>query len=123
MTSNIGSQMILNLNKGGGLGLGRIMARKNEDKIREKLWTLLREQFKPEFLNRIDETIIFHSLSEKQIEKIVDLQILKVEDRLKRKRKITLDIDSAVRKHLAKTGYDPDFGARQQTGYPKRTFG
>ena len=71
----------------------------------------LREQFKPEFLNRIDETIIFHSLGEKQIEKIVDLQILKVEDRLKEK-KITLDIDSSVRKHLAKTGYDPDFGAR-----------
>ena len=49
------------------------MARKNEDKIREKIMDALREQFKPEFLNRIDETIIFHSLSEKQIEKIVDL--------------------------------------------------
>ncbi|MEK7213433.1 MAG: AAA family ATPase, partial [Patescibacteria group bacterium] len=87
MTSNIGSQMILNLNKGGGLGFGPDHGqKKNEDKIREKIMDALREQFKPEFLNRIDETIIFHSLSEKQIEKIVDLQILKVEDRLKEKK-------------------------------------
>jgi ATP-dependent Clp protease ATP-binding subunit ClpB len=71
----------------------------------------LRDYFKPEFLNRLDEIVIFHSLTEKQIETIVDLQLEKVIKRLAEK-KISLDIAPEVKKHLADTGYDPNYGAR-----------
>ena len=64
-----------------------------------------------EFLNRIDETIIFHSLGEEEIEKIIDLQLEKTQKRLAEKR-ITLLVDDKAKKFLAKEGYDPDFGAR-----------
>ncbi|PIT88773.1 MAG: ATP-dependent chaperone ClpB [Candidatus Magasanikbacteria bacterium CG10_big_fil_rev_8_21_14_0_10_36_32] len=113
MTSNIGSQMILNLKRGAELGFGdgNKKIKNQEDKIKEKILEELHNHFRPEFLNRLDETIIFHSLTEKQIEKIVDLQLIQVQNRLT-ERKITLDIDEAVRKHIAKEGYDPTFGAR-----------
>ena len=112
MTSNIGSQMILNLKKSGELGFGDGGGRKtNDDKIKSKIMGALHEHFKPEFLNRVDEIITFHSLSEKQIEKIVDLQLALVAQRLLEK-KITLEVSEAVKKHLAKEGYDPEYGAR-----------
>jgi len=113
MTSNIGSQMILDMNKHGEFGFDTNEKKKNtgEDKMREKIMGTMREHFKPEFLNRLDEIIIFHMLAEKQIEKIVDLQLDKVRSRLTEK-KITLDIDDSVKKYLAKEGYDPNFGAR-----------
>ena len=71
----------------------------------------LREKFKPEFLNRVDEIIIFRSLNEKQIEKIVDLQLAHIQKRLEEK-KITLDVDPAAKKLLAKEGFNPEYGAR-----------
>lgn len=113
MTSNIGSQMILDSYKRGEFGFkpGSMSNKKQEQEIREKIMGSLHEHFKPEFLNRIDEIIIFHSLGEKQIEKIVELQLQEVQLRLNEKR-ITLVIDEAVKKYLAKEGYNPDFGAR-----------
>jgi len=112
MTSNIGSQMILDYNKKGEFGFGQKVNRKNnEDGVNTKIMDMLRESFKPEFLNRIDEIVIFHSLDEKQIEKIIDLQLAEVQLRLNEK-KITLNVDSVAKKHLAKEGFNPDFGAR-----------
>jgi ATP-dependent Clp protease ATP-binding subunit ClpB len=113
MTSNIGSQMILDSHKRGEFGFksGYQTKNKEEDGIREKIMGALHEHFKPEFLNRIDEIIMFHSLDEKQIEQIVDLQLNELQERLHEKR-ITLVVDEAAKKHLAKEGYNPDFGAR-----------
>ena len=101
MTSNIGSDLILETSKQG----------KSVDTIRDKIFSMLQMRFKPEFLNRIDEIIIFNALSEKDIEKIVDIQIAKVEERLKDK-KIKLEITDKAKKLLSKTGFDPAFGAR-----------
>ncbi len=113
MTSNIGSQEILNFNKKGELGFGKTHAGKkqNEDEINKRVVDLMRERFKPEFINRVDEIIVFHSLDEKQIEKIVKLQLDQVQKRLDEK-KIVLNVDDTAKKHLAKEGYNPDFGAR-----------
>ncbi|MDO8499489.1 MAG: ATP-dependent chaperone ClpB [bacterium] len=114
MTSNIGGRMILEMNKHGEFGFsesGKKKYQADEDKVRANIMDAMKEHFKPEFLNRLDEIIVFHALSEKQIEKIVDLQLDEVRARLTEK-KITLDIDDAVKTHLAKQGYDPNFGAR-----------
>ncbi|MFA5127572.1 MAG: ATP-dependent chaperone ClpB [Patescibacteria group bacterium] len=112
LTSNIGSQTILDM-KDSGFGFEDSKNKKKnpDEKIREKIMETLHEYFKPEFLNRLDEIVVFHTLTEKQIEIIVDLQLTKVIKRLADK-KITLDIDSAVKKHLAEVGYDPSYGAR-----------
>lgn len=113
MTSNIGSQMILDSHKRGEFGFknGGLTASKQEEEIREKIMGTLHEHFKPEFLNRIDEIIMFHSLSEKNIEKIVELQLDEIQERLNEKR-ITIVVDAEAKKYLAKEGYNPDFGAR-----------
>ena len=71
----------------------------------------LKENFKPEFLNRIDDIIIFHSLTPKQIRNIVDLQLDKVETRLQ-KQKIAIKISTKAKDWLAKKGYDETLGAR-----------
>ncbi|MFA6548240.1 MAG: ATP-dependent chaperone ClpB [Candidatus Magasanikbacteria bacterium] len=114
LTSNIGSQMILNLNKKGEFGFedGHGKSGKAKEKsVKEKIEEELHNYFKPEFLNRLDEIIVFHSLAEKQIEQIVELQLQKVQDRLNEKR-ITLRIANDVKKHIAKKGYEPTYGAR-----------
>lgn len=113
MTSNIGGQHILNLNKNGEFGFGDTGVSKgqSEERMRREITDSLHEHFKPEFLNRLDEIIIFHSLGEKEIERIVELQINKVIKRLEEKR-ITLNVDDSAKKLLAKQGYDPSYGAR-----------
>lgn len=114
MTSNLGSHLILDSNRRGNLGFGDGKAKSKKDKengVNDKVRKLLGEHFKPEFLNRIDEVIIFHSLEEKDITRIVDLQLARIQKRLDDK-KITLQIDPAAKKYLAKLGYDTDFGAR-----------
>jgi ATP-dependent Clp protease ATP-binding subunit ClpB len=114
LTSNIGSQMILNLNKHGEFGFdsGSTKTVKTKEKsMREKIMGTLHEHFKPEFLNRLDEIIIFHSLNEKQVAQIVELQLEKIQTRLQEK-KIILDIDPSVKKHIASVGYEPTYGAR-----------
>ncbi|MEK7094814.1 MAG: AAA family ATPase, partial [Patescibacteria group bacterium] len=115
MTSNIGSDVILESGKRGAIGFedGDTMpafAVDRED-VREKIMSLLRDHFRPEFLNRIDETIIFHALKKEQIRKIVDRQIAQVIARLKEK-DIQIDVSVKARDLLAEKGYDPLFGAR-----------
>lgn len=114
MTSNLGGQALLDMNKHGEFGFaegGKKKKGADEEKARQMIMSVLKDNFRPEFLNRLDEIIIFHALTEKQIEKIVEIQLTKVKERLKNK-KIKLNIDEAVKKYLAKIGYDENYGAR-----------
>lgn len=98
MTSNIGSQILQdNPGKAG--------------ELKDKLMLELRKHFRPEFLNRIDEVLIFHSLTEKDLLKIVDIQIANFAKRLMAKN-IVLNFTEDAKKHLAKRGFDPVYGAR-----------
>ena len=98
MTSNLGSSLILE-NKG------------NAEELKEDLQIELRHHFRPEFLNRVDETLIFHALSKKDILNIVDIQ-LKHFGKLLENNEIGLKVTDAAKELLADTGYDPAFGAR-----------
>uniref|UniRef100_A0A7C4LLE3 Chaperone protein ClpB n=1 Tax=Schlesneria paludicola TaxID=360056 RepID=A0A7C4LLE3_9PLAN len=100
MTSNIGSQMIMEL-----------AGEEDDAEIRRRVLEALRREFLPEFLNRIDETIVFHPLDKKHIRQIVDLQLNKLQERL-RDQEITLVVTDAARQVLAQEGYDPVYGAR-----------
>jgi ATP-dependent Clp protease ATP-binding subunit ClpB len=101
MTSNIGSQFLTEL--GGD--------NRFEKEARNRVMGALREHFRPEFLNRIDEIIIFHSLGRKEIERIVDIQLERVRRRLA-ERRITLELTPAALELLTNEGYDPVYGAR-----------
>jgi ATP-dependent Clp protease ATP-binding subunit ClpB len=79
--------------------------------MKERVMTALREHFKPEFLNRIDETVVFHALTPEQLKHIVDIQLQILNKRLE-ERKIILNPSDAARDWLARTGYDPVYGAR-----------
>ena len=103
MTSNVGSEYLMNLSKEE--------FEKNYDKIKEQIMEELKKRFRPEFLNRIDEIIIFHPLSEEEIKKIVDLLISKLNKRLE-ERGIKVKLTEAAKSELAKRGYVPEFGAR-----------
>jgi ATP-dependent Clp protease ATP-binding subunit ClpB len=111
MTSNVGSDIIYRMNEFGFSGERSQQDILNEKELRDKVLASLREQFKPEFLNRIDDLIIFHPLKEKVLEKIVELQIHEVQKRLAEKN-ITLKISPEVKAYLTKKGYDPHYGAR-----------
>ena len=101
MTSNIGSQLIQEISREGG----------SAEEIREAVEESLHSRFLPEFLNRIDETMIFHPLTRAQIRKIVELQIEKLCDQLRQKG-IELEVTTAAIDEIAAEGYDPTFGAR-----------
>ncbi len=114
MTSNIGSQMILNLNKRGEFGFHTEIAKgkaTTEKSVRDTIMEMLQEHFKPEFLNRIDEIIIFEALREKDIEHIIDLQLQHIQKRLE-ERKIMLVVEESAKKQIVKDGFNPDYGAR-----------
>ncbi|MBU0660999.1 ATP-dependent chaperone ClpB [Patescibacteria group bacterium] len=114
MTSNVGSSMIMNLSRKGEFGFGEQQThglKENEDLIKKKLMDTLQEHFKPEFLNRVDDIIMFHPLEEKEIRSIIELQLTHIESRIAEK-KITLDVLKSAKDWLAKKGYDPEFGAR-----------
>ncbi|TAK04660.1 AAA family ATPase [Patescibacteria group bacterium] len=113
MTSNVGSRSITHLTTAADLGFAdaATAAAAPEERMREKIREELEERFRPEFLNRIDEIITFHALTETDITQIVELQVARLASRLADKR-ITLDVTPAAKAHLAKTGYSPTFGAR-----------
>ncbi|MBU0649243.1 type VI secretion system ATPase TssH, partial [Patescibacteria group bacterium] len=79
--------------------------------MKEKVMEMMHDHFKPEFLNRVDDTIIFHSLSPANIARIIELQLEIVASRLNLK-DIKLKISEKVKKYLAEKGYDPAYGAR-----------
>jgi ATP-dependent Clp protease ATP-binding subunit ClpB len=90
--------LIMTSNLGGGADEATVLA-------------TMRSYFKPEFLNRIDEIVVFHRLDERHIEQIVGLQVAKLDERLA-ERNLKLSLTDAAREHIAHVGYDPDFGAR-----------
>jgi len=103
MTSNIGSHRILDYK--GTLGGAE------EALMRATVMEELRAHFRPEFLNRVDETIVFHALSEEELMEIVEIQLGRLRSRLA-ERRIALVLDDAAKRHLVKAGYDPSYGAR-----------
>lgn len=98
-TSNVGSQDILDLN-----GV-------NPEAMRERVTNAMRDKFKPEFLNRIDENVIFNSLSKADLREIVKIEAKRLETRLA-DRSITMAMSEAALDHLADVGFDPVYGAR-----------
>jgi ATP-dependent Clp protease ATP-binding subunit ClpB len=111
MTSNVGSDIIYKMQEIGFKEEKRKEFVLKEDEMKERVLGSLREKFKPEFLNRVDEIIIFHPLAEEQIKKIVDLQLDLVARRLAEK-SIKIQITPAAREFLAQKGFDPVYGAR-----------
>jgi ATP-dependent Clp protease ATP-binding subunit ClpB len=105
MTSNIGSPLIQQFYASGKSGAAE-RARMEADVRME-----LRGHFRPEFLNRVDDIIVFHSLDEAQIARIVDIQFARLATRLTAQQ-LTLELDAAAKKFIAQEGYDPQFGAR-----------
>jgi ATP-dependent Clp protease ATP-binding subunit ClpB len=101
LTSNLGSPLIL---EGIQKGLPY-------DRIRDEVFGVLQKHFRPEFLNRLDEIVVFRPLSREQIRQIVDIQLANLRARLSEKR-ITLELSEAAKDFLAERGYDPVFGAR-----------
>jgi len=79
--------------------------------MEQKVEAELKAHFRPEFLNRIDDTIVFHSLDEEQLAVIIDIQLRDVAKRLEAQQ-LTLEVSDEARQHLAQEGYDPQFGAR-----------
>jgi ATP-dependent Clp protease ATP-binding subunit ClpB len=99
MTSNLGSHLIMQ------------MAGQPDEKIRDAVWAEVKQHFRPEFLNRIDETVVFHALDQKHIENIARIQLKALEARLD-KLEMKLVVSPEALAELAKVGFDPVFGAR-----------
>jgi ATP-dependent Clp protease ATP-binding subunit ClpB len=99
MTSNIASQLILGF-KG-----------QDYDKMKMQALEVLRQSFRPEFLNRVDEVVVFHPLTRDELRQIVDIQLATLRKRLE-ERKIVLELSDKARDYLAENGYDPSYGAR-----------
>ena len=108
MTSNLGSDYI---NKMSSLGFNNKEELVQRESMREKIFDTLRDSFRPEFLNRIDEVVIFNYLQKEQIKIIVDLELEKVEERLATK-EIKIQISDRAKEFLVKEGFDPNLGAR-----------
>jgi ATP-dependent Clp protease ATP-binding subunit ClpB len=108
MTSNIGSDRILELSKDLD---DDVQADTGYDEMRDRVLEVLRNHFRPEFLNRIDETVIFHALRRNEIRSIATLQIKRIENRLS-DRKISLKLSEEAKDYIAAVGYDPAYGAR-----------
>lgn len=108
MTSNVGSEIIA---KEAPLGFVDEDKISQKEDLKEKIQNALKEKFRPEFINRIDEIIIFDYLGQKEIKQIVDLELDKVEKRLSRK-DIKIMVTEKAKDYLAEKGFDPNYGAR-----------
>jgi len=108
MTSNVGAK---DITKGKGLGFAAPDTRANFDRIAEKVKEELNHVFNPEFLNRLDDVIVFHPLSKAQIAQIVGVMVKEVQKRLGEE-ELTLRLTEAASEFLAKNGFDENFGAR-----------
>jgi len=108
MTSNLGSQ---NIQEYFAKAEGQRLKAEWKLELEKEIMAELKRHFRPEFLNRVDDVIIFQSLDEEELAKIVEIQIARLEKRLA-PQNLTLDVDAAAKKLLAQEGYDPQFGAR-----------
>jgi len=125
MTSNLGSHIIqeyfmdggyaresvVDSSGKGGQKVGRALTSRSHQAMEDKVMSELKRHFRPEFLNRVDDVIIFQSLDEAELGRIVDIQLGRLEKRLAQQN-LTLDVDNGAKALLAKEGYDPQFGAR-----------
>jgi ATP-dependent Clp protease ATP-binding subunit ClpB len=100
MTSNLGSEYLANQPEG-----------QDTDAVRDQVMAVVRASFRPEFLNRIDEIILFHRLQRREMTKIVDIQMARLA-KLLADRKITIALEPSAREWLAEKGWDPAYGAR-----------
>jgi ATP-dependent Clp protease ATP-binding subunit ClpC len=110
MTSNVGTEHIRRASRIGFSGFGAGSELDNDD-VRKKVDDALKQLFRPEFLNRIDATIIFHALTNEEILQITTIMLKRVQEQLK-EHGLALDVRDDAREMLAKRGYDPAFGAR-----------
>jgi ATP-dependent Clp protease ATP-binding subunit ClpA len=107
MTSNIGTEHV----KQQGIGLVRTDSAENQDATKARVNEAMKGFFRPEFLNRIDEVIVFHPLSEGELIHIIDIIVADVQKRLAEQH-VTLTIDSTAKAWLVREGYNPAYGAR-----------
>jgi ATP-dependent Clp protease ATP-binding subunit ClpB len=103
MTSNIGSPHIL--------GYRGAFGGEDYERMKQTVLEEMRQHFRPEFLNRVDEVIVFHALSEEHLKRIVDIQLMLLRQRLS-ERHITIEVTDGAKTHLVHIGYDPSYGAR-----------
>ena len=108
MTSNVGADKIVS---GGNLGFGAGSEKESSDKTRERIMEIAKKKFKPEFLNRIDDVVVFHQLMKSSLHKIINIELEKVKERLEY-RNLTLTVDDSVIDFLIEKGYKPEYGAR-----------
>ena len=113
MTSNVGARIITDKTS---LGFSNDSKKddsvdKDYESIKKDVMAELKKQFRPEFLNRIDEIIVFHKLNDEDVKKIIDIMINQLEKRLNAQN-ITLDVDEKVKELIAKKGVDRNYGAR-----------
>jgi ATP-dependent Clp protease ATP-binding subunit ClpB len=100
MTSNLGSQFLMDQPEG-----------QDTDAVREQVMAVVRASFRPEFLNRVDEIILFHRLKKSDMTRIVDIQMRRLA-KLLEDRKVSIVLDPSARDWLAEKGWDPSYGAR-----------
>jgi len=108
MTSNIGAEVIKNQ---AALGFRKMSAEITYEKMKEQLMNEIEKVFRPEFLNRLDDTIVFKTLTREDMKTIVDYELARVQERLK-DRDITLELTDKAKELIIEKGYSPDFGAR-----------
>jgi ATP-dependent Clp protease ATP-binding subunit ClpC len=108
LTSNVGAETIM---KQSSMGFSPISDETSYEKMKEKILEEARKTFRPEFLNRLDDVIVFRSLTRNELIEILGLEVVKVVDRLKGKN-IQLELDDKARDFLVEKGYDPSYGAR-----------
>ena len=111
MTSNVGARLITEKKTLGFEKEGDNVEEKEYENIKKEVMAELKKSFRPEFLNRIDEIIVFHKLTEVEIRSIIDIMLKEVEKRLQ-EQKISVEIDSAAKELIAKKGTDTTYGAR-----------
>lgn len=111
MTSNVGSHYFKEMSRVGFSSDSDRRIEEREEDFRARVKGALKESFKPEFLNRIDEIVVFNALKKDDIEKIVDIHLAQLKEKLA-KRSIALSVDPSIRKYIVENGFDPDFGAR-----------
>jgi ATP-dependent Clp protease ATP-binding subunit ClpB len=100
MTSNLGAEFLVNQPEG-----------QDTDAVRDQVMAVVRSSFRPEFINRVDEIILFHRLKKAEMGRIVDIQIVRLQ-KLLDERKIEIALDAQAREWLADKGWDPAYGAR-----------
>ena len=112
LTSNVGGEYFRQMSYlGFSVNEDEKTLQSQEENFRDKVRESLRQTFKPEFLNRLDEVVIFNSLRSKDIARIVDIQLEQVKEKLA-ERQIKLTIDPSLKKHLIDNGFEPEYGAR-----------